>query len=343
MNIQKTDKILIENNFPKYRRKQLLDGIFKQFVSSWAEITNLPKELIVTLEQEAPISSLEAAQDFEALPKDAAKILFKTKDENFVETVLMKHADKGESGEGGRKTVCISSQAGCAMNCAFCATGQGGFFRNLTAEEMLDQVLHFCRILKKQGERVNNIVFMGMGEPFNNYDNVIDAIKLFNGAEYLNIGMRHISVSTCGIVPGIEKFANENIQANLAISLHAPTDEIRIRLMPINNAFPIKKLLQAVDFYIEKTNRKVMFEYLLIDGINDSDSCAEDLARLMKKKLYHVNLIKYHSTSAALRASSQARQARFFDILKKAGVSATFRRSFGEDIKAACGQLAGKL
>lgn len=343
MNIQKINQILAENNFPKYRRKQLLDGIFKQFASYWGEITNLPKELIAILEQEAPISSLEATQDFEALPKDAAKILFKAKDGNFVETVLMKHANKGESGEGGRKTVCISSQAGCVMNCAFCATGQGGFFRNLTAEEMLDQVLHFCRILKKQGERMNNIVFMGMGEPFNNYDNVIEAIKLFNGAEYLNVGMRHISVSTCGIIPGIEKFANENIQANLAISLHAPTDEIRSRLMPVNNAFPIKKLLQAVDHYIEKTNRKVMFEYLLIDGINDSDACAEDLVRLTKKKLYHINLIKYHSTSALLRASSQTRQTRFFDILKRAGVSCTFRRSFGEDIKAACGQLAGKL
>lgn len=341
MNIQKINQILAENNFPKYRLSQVLDGIFKQFMSSWAEITNLPKELIEVLEKEAPISSLEVAQDFEAFPKDASKILFKTKDGNFVETVLMKHADKGESG-GGRKTVCISSQAGCVMNCAFCATGQGGFFRNLTAEEILDQVLHYCRVLKKQGERVNNIVFMGMGEPFNNYGNVIEAIKLFNGAEYLNIGMRHISVSTCGVVPGIEKFAKENIQANLAISLHAPTDEIRNKLMPINVAFPIKKLLQAVDLYIEKTNRKVMFEYLLIDGINDSDACAEDLASLMKKKLYHVNLIKYHATSAALRASSQSRQTKFFDILKKAGVSVTFRRSFGEDIQAACGQLGGK-
>src|SRR3989344_670303 len=309
MNVQKINQILTANNFPKYRLSQVLDGIFKQFASSWGEITNLPKDLIEILEKETPISSLEIAQDFEALPKDASKILFKAKDGNSVETVLMKHADKGESG-GGRKTVCISSQAGCAMNCAFCATGQGGFFRNLTAEEILDQVLHFCRILKKQGEKVNNIVFMGMGEPFNNYDNVIAAIKLFNGAEYLSIGMRHISVSTCGIVPGIEKFAEENIQANLAISLHAPTDEIRNKLMPINVAFPIKKLLAAVDFYIEKTNRKVMFEYLF--------------------------------TAAPLRASSQSRQTRFFDILKKAGVSCTFRRSFGEDIKAACGQLAGK-
>ena len=343
MNIQKINRVLTENNFPKYRRKQILDGIFKQFASSWGEITNLPKEIIGILEKEAPISSLEIAQDFEALPKDAAKILFKAKDGNFVETVLMKHADKGASGEGGRKTVCISSQAGCAMNCAFCATGQGGFSRNLTAEEMLDQVLHFCRILKKQGEKMNNIVFMGMGEPFNNYDNVIAAIKLFNGAEYLNIGMRHISVSTCGIVPGIEKFAEENIQANLAISLHAPTDEIRSRLMPINVAFPIKKLFAAVDSYIEKTNRKVMLEYLLIDGINDSDDCAQKLIALMRKKLCHVNLIKYHSTSAALRASSQIRQTRFFDILKKAGISCTFRRSFGEDIKAACGQLSGKF
>lgn len=334
MDIQKIKRILADKQFPKYRQKQIFDGIFKQFVSSWGEITNLPKELIEILEKEVPISDLVIIKEIESKDKDAAKVLFKISDGNFVETILMKH-------EKGRRTVCLSSQAGCSMNCAFCATGQKGFFRNLSIEEMLDQVLHFCRFLKKQNEKVNNIVFMGMGEPFNNYGNVIEAIRIFNGAEYLNIGMRHISVSTSGVVPGIERFAKENIQANLAISLHAPTDGIRNVLMPINAVFPVKKLFQAVDFYIEKTNRKVMFEYLLIDGINDTDECAKSLAKLMNKKLYHINLIKYHATSAAFRASSRVQQAKFFDILKKAGVSVTFRRSFGEDISAACGQLAG--
>ena len=334
MNIQKIDQILAKYDFPKYRRKQIFDGIFKQFAGSWKELSNLPKELIEILEAEVPVSSLEILKENESKEGNSVKVVFRTNDNKFVETVLMKH-------KNGWRTVCLSCAVGCAMNCAFCATGQNGFFRNLTSEEIIDQVLHFCRYLNARSEKAGNIVFMGMGEPFNNYDNIIEAVRIFNRVEYLNIGMRHISVSTCGVVPGIIRFAREHIQANLAISLHAPNDAIRSRLMPINKTFPIKELLEAVDFYIAETNRKVMFEYLLIDGINDSDECAKNLASLMNKKLYHINLIKYHSTSASLRPSPQIQQTKFFDILKKAEVSVTFRRSFGEDIQAACGQLAG--
>ena len=346
MDIAKIDRILEELNAPKYRRKQILDAVCKQFIGSWGEISTLPKPLAEALEKEIPFMSLSVVKEVESEKKDTVKVLFrtKTKVDEAVEAVLMKH-------DNDRRTVCISSQAGCGMNCTFCATGQNGFFRNLTVEEMLDQVLFFCRYAKARGERVTNIVFMGMGEPFTNYDRVIEVIKLFNGKDYLNIGMRHISVSTCGVVPGIERFAKEHIQANLAISLHAPDDETRSKLMPINKAFPIERLLKSVDHYIAETRRKVMFEYLLIDGVNDSEETAKKLAKLMNKKLYHVNLIKYHATSGLsrqgeakadpFRTSPKERRDKFFDILKKAGISCTFRISFGEDIQAACGQLAG--
>ena len=184
---------------------------------------------------------------------------------------------------------------------------------------------------------------MGMGEPFLNYDNTLQAIRILNDKDGFNLGIRHISVSTCGIVPGIEKFADENLQVNLAISLHAADDKTRSKLMPINKTYPLADLMKAVDHYIKKTNRKVMFEYLLIDGVNDRPEDAANLAKLMKNSLYHINLIKYHDTGGNFKSSSQAKRNQFFDALKKLGVSVTFRVSFGEDILAACGQLAGSI
>ena len=247
-----------------------------------------------------------------------------------------------------RRTVCVSSQVGCAMNCSFCATGKLGFQRNLMAGEITDQGLYFARWLQDKKETVTNVVYMGMGEPFNNYDNVMESVRILNDKDGFNLGARHISISTCGVVSGIKKFADEKLQINLAISLHAPNDEIRSKIMPVNQAYPLGKLMPAIADYVEKTRRKVMFEYILLGGVNDSDKCARELAVLMKtNKLYHINLIKYHQTfaknSARLMflASSQKQMNRFFDILKKPGVSCTFRVSFGEDISGACGQLAG--
>jgi len=219
----------------------------------------------------------------------------------------------------------------------------------LEAGEIVDQVLYFARLLKNKKEKVTNIVYMGMGEPFNNYDNVMESVRILNDKDGLNLGARHISISTCGVAAGIKKFADEKSQVNLAISLHAPNDEIRSRIMPVNLAYPLKKLMPAIADYVEKTRRKVMFEYILLGEVNNSDECARELAGLMKgNKLYHINLIKYHQTFAkgesmpTFRASSQEQMRRFFDILKKSGVSCTFRVSFGEDISGACGQLAGK-
>ncbi|MCK9445559.1 23S rRNA (adenine(2503)-C(2))-methyltransferase RlmN [bacterium] len=238
----------------------------------------------------------------------------------------MKHTDD-------RSTVCVSSQVGCPLACSFCATGTMGLKRNLTAEEIVMQVLLFARVCK-----VTNIVFMGMGEPFLNYDNVMSAIRMLNSAEYFNIGSRKISVSTSGIIEGIEKFANEDLQVNLSISLHAPNNKLRSQLMPINKKYSLEKVIEAVDNYIIKTNRKVMFEYLMIVGENDSLECARELALLMKKPLYMVNLIVYNPTGK-FKASDSKTIKKFKDYLEGEGIFTTQRYEFGRGIKAACGQL----
>jgi len=348
MNIINLEKFLKERGEKDYRLKQIKKAVFVDLINNWDEATTLSKELREEIKKEFPVFNLETLNIIESKNKDSVKAVFKLKDGNIIETVLMKHLNtKEDNAKAGRNTVCVSSQAGCAMNCNFCATGKMGLKRNLTSEEIVDQVLFFAKYLSPstsdvEGE-VNNVVFMGMGEPFLNYENTIQAIRILNDKDGFNLGIRHISVSTCGIVPGIEKFAEENLQVNLAISLHAADDETRTKLMPINKTYPLADLMKAVDDYIKKTNRKVMFEYLLIDGINDRPEDAVNLAKLMKNSLYHVNLIKYHDTGGNFKPSPQAKRTQFFDTLKKLGVSVTFRISFGEDILAACGQLAGKI
>ena len=356
MDIVNLEKFLKEKGEKEYRLKQIKKAVFVDLINNWDEATTLSKELRAGLYKKFPIESLEFLSLLESKNKDSVKAILKLKDENIIETVLMRHLRPArtpslQSGDlagqddvkEGRNTVCVSSQAGCAMGCGFCATGKMGLKRNLTGEEIVDQVLFFAQLLKKENQAANNVVFMGMGEPFLNYDNVIEAIKILNDKDGFNLGVRRISVSTCGIIPGIEKFADENTQVNLAVSLHAADDKTRSKLMPINKTYPLAELMKAVNYYVEKTNRKVMFEYLLIDGVNDRPEDAVRLAKLMKNSLYHVNLIKYHDTGSGLKPSPQAKRTRFFDALKKLGVSVTFRVSFGEDILAACGQLAGKI
>jgi len=337
MNVKKLQDIILTNGYSNYRFKQAEKQVFQKLILDWSEATDLPEELRKLLKNKVKISDLLFVEQKESAAEDTIKILFKTSDNYFVETVLMKHNQN-------RNTVCVSSQVGCAMNCSFCATGKLGFKRNLTAEEIVDQVLYFARLLKAKKEKVANIVYMGMGEPFNNYENVIESIKIFNNKDGFNLGTRHISISTCGIVPGIEKLTEENNQVNLAVSLHAPDDETRKKIMPVNKAYSLDKLMLAIDRYVKKSKRKVMFEYILISGVNDSVKHAKALAELMKQnKLYHVNLIKYHSSKDSIFcAPTEVQRKKFFDILKKEGVSVTFRRSFGEDISGACGQLAGK-
>ena len=344
MDIINLEKFLKERGEKDYRLKQVKKAVFVDLVNNWDEATTLSRELREEIKKEFPISSLEPLRAVESKNKDSIKAVFKLKDGNIIESVLMRHLNtKEDDAKTGRNTICVSSQAGCAMNCGFCATGKMGLKRNLTSEEIIDQVLFFARFLRLSTSNVNNVVFMGMGEPFLNYENTIQTIRILNDKDGFNLGIRHISISTCGIIPGIEKFAEENLQVNLAISLHSADDKTRTKLMPINKTYPLADLMKAVDNYIKKTNRKVMFEYLLIDGINDSEEDARKLAKLMKNSLYHINLIKYHDTSSGLKPSPQAKRTQFFDTLKKLGVSVTFRISFGEDILAACGQLAGKI
>ena len=280
-----------------------------------------------SLESVAPVT-IQRSNDGQT-----SKGLFRLHDGSEVEAVLMEHW-------GNRTTVCISSQAGCAYACAFCSTGQAGFTRNLSAVEIFDQARFFARELKTRAKKITNIVFMGQGEPFANYNAVMDAVRLLNDPNGFGLGHRHITISTVGLVPQIDRFAREGIQVNLAISLHAPTDEQRSRLMPVNRRYKVADLMDACARYAEATKRKMFFEYVMLEGVNDDDDSARALAKLMRGHLYHVNLIPYNATpDAPLRGTAEGRIRAFQRTLDAAGVPTTVRTPMGRDIAAACGQL----
>ncbi len=359
MDLKKVEEIL--KGEPPYRLKQIKKAIFFDLIESWDDITTLPKNLRQKLSENCPLQELKAEKILTSKDNQTIKALFKLRDGFKIETVLMRHIDN-------RRTVCVSSQVGCSIGCRFCATGQQVFKRNLLNSEIIDQVLFFARLLKKSKEkvgdevyplrglpssspfavaRVTNVVFMGMGEPFLNYDNVLEAIKILNDKEGVNLGARHLSISTAGITEGVEKLAKEKSQVNLAISLHAPNNELRSKLMPINKKYPIEKILSAVKDYIKKTKRRVMFEYLMIDKTNDTEEQAEELAQVLKKSLkeapYFVNLISYNPIGhSKFKPSPGWKIKKFKEILEKAGIATTQRYRFGKEIKAACGQLAGR-
>lgn len=314
---------------PAYRLKQIKGVLFQDLIGDWSQAQVLPLELRERLNKEFPVSIQGDIAAFKS--KDNLKVLIILKDGLKIESVLMRHND-------GRNTVCVSSQVGCPLGCLFCATGKIGFKRNLDAWEIVQQVLFFARLLKKENKKVSNVVFMGMGEPFLNYDNVLSAIRILNDKEGLNIGARHLSISTAGLIEGIERLAKENLEINLAISLHAPTDGLRGRLMPVAKKYSLQKILAAVDNYLAITRRRVMFEYVMIKDFNDSLPQARALARLMKKPLYFVNLISFNATGD-LKPSSRETIKKFKEVLEKEGVFVTQRYRFGQDIKAACGQL----
>ena len=315
-----------------YRIKQAMKAVYQDFVSDWKDVTTLPADLRDKLNKNIPLSI--KSEVVESNDKNTVKALIELDDGLKIEAVLMKHKDD-------RNTVCVSSQIGCPVGCKFCATGQMGFSRNLTVSEIIMQIVFFGRILKKDNTKVTNVVFMGMGEPFLNYDNLMTSIRLLNSEEGFGLGARRMAVSTSGIVPGIEKFKNEDIQVNLAISLHAPNEELRTKLMPINKVYSINKILKSVDKYIIKNSRRVMFEYLMIKDVNDSDKHARELVKLMAKPLYLVNLIKYNETGK-FKSSDSKTVSRFMKILLDAGIPTTQRYSYGHEINAACGQLATK-
>ncbi|MCK5096038.1 MAG: 23S rRNA (adenine(2503)-C(2))-methyltransferase RlmN [Candidatus Pacebacteria bacterium] len=317
-------------NEPRYRTDQIMRAVFVDLVEDWDKVTGLSKKLREELKKKCPLEI--KGEIFISSNEDSVKVLMPLVDGKLIETVLMMY--KGE-----RNSVCVSCQVGCPMGCKFCATGKMGLIRDLTTDEIVSQVLFFSRYLKKEKKRVRSVVFMGMGEPFANYENVIGAIRLMHDPKGLGLGARRFSISTCGLVKGIQKLAKEELDVNLAISLHASNDTIRRKIMPVAQTYTIKELLEVVDDYIAVKHRKVMFEYLMISDLNDRDEHALELAKLMKGKLYVVNLISYNSTGE-FKSSTQKRMKHFKNILEENGVEVTIRYRFGRDIQGACGQLA---
>ena len=321
---------LISLGEKKFRTRQIWQWLYEKRVKSFDEMRNLSSELISKLKDNFSFDYIEIVT---AQRSDSTnKYLFKLKDGNFIEAVLMKH-DYGLS-------VCVSSQVGCNMGCAFCESGRLKKVRNLESFEIIEQIL---LISEDINERISSIVIMGIGEPFDNYDNIINFIKIVNNPFGLAIGARHITVSTCGIIPKIQEFMNLDLQVNLAISLHAPTNALRSKIMPINNAYPLDDLVNTLKEYIAKTNRRVTIEYVMLNNVNDSVSNAYELAKLLKGMNVYVNLIPYNETShLEFRKSRKEQINKFFDCLKKEGINVTVRREFGSKIDAACGQLRSK-
>jgi len=339
MNLEKLEKIL--HSEPKFRQKQAKQAIFIDLISDWNEATVFPLALRQKLNEECPLEI--SAETLISGQGDSVKALIKLEDGLKIETVLLEHGG-GLPAQAGRNTVCLSSQVGCPLGCLFCATGKMGFKRNLTAWEIVEQAVYFARLLKKAGRQINNVVFMGMGEPFLNYDNVMAAIKILNDKDGLNIGARHISISTIGVISGLKKIAEEPLQINLALSLHAPTDELRSKLIPANKKYRLEAVIEELKNYLEKTGRRVMIEYLMIDKFNDKKEQALELASLLKRiepPLFFVNLIAYNPT-AEFQPSSTKKIFDFKKTLRDQKIDVTERYRFGQDIEAACGQLAAK-
>lgn len=322
-------------NQPSYRILQAKKSLFRDLIDDWSAATTLPLVLRNELKQKCML--VVSADTFTSKDRRSVKALISLKDGLKIETVLMCH-----KGKTARNTICVSSQVGCPLGCSFCATGTMGFKRNLDFFEIVEQVLFFARRLKRTGRKVTNVVFMGMGEPFLNYDNVIEAIRMLNDKDGFNLGARHFSISTVGIIEGIEKLAMEKLQINLAVSLNSSDDTLRSKIMPINDKYPIGRILKAVDDYIEKTRRRVMFEYIMMDGLNDSDQAARGLIKIARRSLCFVNLIAYNPTGM-FQPAFVDRIKKFKAILKAGGVNVTQRYRFGREIQAACGQLAAKF
>ncbi len=322
---------------PAYRARQIWQWLYVQKVADIQDMRNLPADLRARLAQETRLSALEVARELYSADGQTVKWLFRLPDGQLIESVLMGYAD-------GRRTACISTQAGCAMGCVFCATGQMGFARHLSSGEIVEQAVFLARWLEGRGERLSNVVLMGMGEPLHNYEQVLTAIQRLNAPEGLGIGQRHITLSTVGLVPQIRRFADENLQVKLAISLHAATDEERSALLPVNRRWPLRELLDACRYYIDKTGRRVTFEWALIAGQNDVPEQAHALGSLLQGLLCHVNLIPLNPTGGyAGQPSDPDRVAAFQAILATYGVRNTVRVRRGIDINAGCGQLKAEV
>jgi len=326
-----------------FRAKQLYHWVYRRFAESYDEMTDLPAPLRQRLTEELPLRSLKRAAEQESKDGTTRKALFRLRDGHTIETVLMLYLPK--KGSAWRRTVCVSTQVGCALGCTFCATGQMGLARDLSAGEIVEQVIAFARELRQEGlakeeQPVTNVVFMGMGEPFANLDGTWKSIHILNDKDGYALGARHITVSTVGLVPGIKRLINEKIQVNLAVSLHAPNDAIRSVIMPINKRYPMDELLKACREYVDATHRRVFFEYLMIRDLNDGIEHAQELGRKLYGMTAHVNLLPMNPVQGSdLRGSPPARVQAFAEELRKWGIRSTVRFEKGVDIQAGCGQL----
>ncbi|MDD4860230.1 MAG: 23S rRNA (adenine(2503)-C(2))-methyltransferase RlmN [Dehalococcoidales bacterium] len=325
---------------PVYRAKQLQEWLYQKLASSFDEMTNLPRSFREKLAEKANLHSLAVAHEVYD-PDGTVKTLFTLADGKTIESALMPYP--GSEGHA-RYTVCASTQVGCPVRCAFCATGQQGFERNLTPGEIIDQVLYYARRLRPTEDSVSNVVFMGMGEPMANYDNLWQAIEMLNAPEGFGLGARHMTISTSGIIPMIERLSKEKLQVGLAISLHAPDDSLRDQLVPINKKYPLKELIQAVRDYFTATGRRPSFEYTLFEGINDSLPQARALVHLVQGMNCHVNLIPANSTpDSRFRPPTPEAALAFENELKRLHLNYTVRVRRGLQINAGCGQLRSRL
>ncbi len=323
-------------NLKKYKIAIINDWFFKKLETDFDKYTNLSKNEREIIKKKYKSSNLKLLQKSESQDKSTLKALFELSDGARIESVLMRFKD-------GRNSVCVSSQVGCPVGCVFCATGRMGFTRNLTAQEIVDQVLFFARILDKQKQKVTNVVYMGMGEPMLNLDNVIESIKILTDKKQFGLGSRHITVSTSGYVKQLYKFLKTDLKVRLAISLHAPTQSLREKLMPVAKIYSLDELFEFLNIWWQRRKKRISFEYILIKNINDSEKDASSLAKLLKNKLAHVNLIPYNPVANLnFQRSNKKQISRFAKILNDANIPVTLRVTMGDEIKAACGQLASK-
>ena len=326
---EQLETFFIENGDKKFRAIQVFEGLYKQRVKKFDDIKNISNDAKKLLRENFNNDYLKIIT--KQSDKDVWKYLFELNDGEKVEAVVMNH-DYGLS-------LCVSTQVGCNMGCVFCESGRLKKVRNLETYEMVLQLLTIEEDLSK---RISSVVLMGIGEPLDNYDNVINFIKILNEHKGIDIGIRHITISTCGLVPKIEKLIDENMQVNLAISLHAPNDELRKQIMPIAKVYDINVLMKTVKKYIDKTSRRVTFEYIMLSGVNDTEECAKELAGLLRCINGYVNLLTYYKTSIKYEKSNSNAINKFYDTLKKLKINVTVRREFGSKVDAACGQLRSK-
>lgn len=333
LSLEKLKIWMTENGEKSFRAPQVFDWIYTKGAKSFDEMSNLSKDLRVKLSAMFKFPAIKLLKVIDSDDGETSKYLWELADGRRVESVLIRSDD--------RRTVCVSCQVGCPARCAFCASGKEGLLRNLSVGEIVEQVLHIDRLLKEVGERVCHIVFMGMGEPLENYDAVVQAIGIFHDPAGLHISQRKITVSTVGVVEGIKKLAKEDLHVNLVLSLHAPNQHIRKKVIPYARKYPLEEILMAMDDYGRDTKRDITYEYTLLAGINDSTYCARELATLLKGKQCTVNLIPYNPVDGLnLKRPDGEAIARFRDCLTDAGINATWRYTKGKDIAAACGQLA---